>query len=239
MMMGLRGVKGWFAAILAAAALGGQAAHAQLPVSETQLETFLGLSTGGGLNAGDLTNLGNGPVTSGSAIMQTIGVSAGETLSFDYNFLTNAPPIGGLGGLDPFAFIMAPTLMTLSDNGYNSSPPTPTSPGSAYAYQSGVTMFSETFMTAETFSFGLGVANVTTDQYGSALDVSNFMLSGGSLGTWSMIGEVSPDGSPGGFVMSSSVPEPSSIVLLVLGGLGVAVAYRRRSSRAIPIPLSA
>ena len=48
----------------------GNAARAQSPVTETELEVFLGLNPPSGLNSGDLTNLGNGPVTSGSAIMR-------------------------------------------------------------------------------------------------------------------------------------------------------------------------
>ena len=85
---------------------------AQSAVPEAQLETFLGLNPPIGLNSGDLTNLGNGPVTSGSAIMQSITVSAGATLTFDYNFLTNAPPPASnpLGAVDPFGFVTAPTL---------------------------------------------------------------------------------------------------------------------------------
>ncbi len=89
-----RRLMGWLAAGIAAVLLGGGDARAQSLVPESQLETFLGL------NQGDLTGLNNGPVTSGSAISQTITVSAGATLTFDYNFLTNAPPPGtGPGGL--------------------------------------------------------------------------------------------------------------------------------------------
>ncbi len=36
-----------------------------------------------------------------------------------------------------------------------------------------------------------------------------------------------PLGDPG-FVLSTSVPEPSSVVLLVLGGLGAVVGFSRR-----------
>ena len=101
----------------------------QSPVSESQLETFLGLNPGTGLNSGDLTNLGNGPVTSGSAIMQTITVSAGATLTFDYDFLTNAPPAATklLGAIDPFAFFTPPTLTDFADN-YSYPTPMPSAP---------------------------------------------------------------------------------------------------------------
>lgn len=42
----------WLGAILAFAAIGGGVARGQSPVSETQLELFLGLSTGSGLGTG-------------------------------------------------------------------------------------------------------------------------------------------------------------------------------------------
>ena len=52
-------------------------------VSDVALETFLGLAVG------TLDALSAGDVTEGSAIKQTLTVSAGDSLSFDWNFLTN------------------------------------------------------------------------------------------------------------------------------------------------------
>ena len=48
------------AAIVALAMIGGGARKGQSAVSESQLEIFLGLSTGNGLGSGALTNLGIG-----------------------------------------------------------------------------------------------------------------------------------------------------------------------------------
>ena len=110
---------GWLGAILAFAAIGGGVARGQSPVSETQLELFLGLSTGSGLGTGALSGLGNGPVTDGSAMMQTITVGpGGGLLSFSYDFLTNAPSPASnpLGALDPFAFDTQPVLTDIADN---------------------------------------------------------------------------------------------------------------------------
>ena len=91
-MPGLQQCRNWLAAIVVFAMIGGGAARGQSAVSETQLELFLGLSTGNGLSSGALTNLGNGPATDGSAIMQSIAVGpGGGVLSFSYDFLTNAP----------------------------------------------------------------------------------------------------------------------------------------------------
>ena len=229
-------LRGWLAAIIAFAVIGGGVARAQSAVSESQLETFLGLSTGSGLGTGDLTNLGNGPVMNGSAIMQPITVTAGETLSFNYNFLTNAPSpaTNPLGALDPFAFVTQPVLTDFADN---FSTLTAAPPQSGFLFQTGTQSFSETFATGGTYMFGIGVVDVTTDQYTSALAVSDFAMSSGSFpDRWSTLGNVSISGAPGSFVISTSVPEPSSIVLLVLGGLGVGIACRHRKSRAISNP---
>ena len=177
-------IQSCLAAIIAFAAIGGSVARAQSAVSESQLETFLGLNPGSGLNSGDLTNLGNGPVTSGSAIMQSITVSAGAKLTFDFDFLTNAPPPATnlLGAVNPFAFFTTPTLTDFADNysTYPSSMPS-APPQTGFLYQSGYTTETISFATAGTYTLGIGVANVTTDSYGSALLLDNFSLTGGSL----------------------------------------------------------
>jgi hypothetical protein len=242
MQIGLRGVRGWLAGLLACAVLGPGAARAQSAVPESQLETFLGLSTGSGLNSGALTGLGNGPVMNGSAIMQSITVSAGDTLSFDYNFLTNAPSpatVGYLNAIDPFAFITSPTLTDFADN-YSSLVAAPLQSG--FLYQTGYTPSSVTFMTGGTYSFGIGVADVTTDQYSSALEVTGFTLSSGSITNgsfstgdftgWSTIGNTSILAAPTGLggnqalISTASVPEPSSILMLLTGGFGAAFVIR-------------
>jgi hypothetical protein len=253
MQIGLRGARAWLAGFLACAVLGPGVAQAQSSVPESQLETFLGLSTGGGLNSGALTGLGNGPVMNGSAIMQSITVSAGDTLSFEYNFLTNAPSpatVGFLNAIDPFAFYTAPALTDFADN-YSSLGAAPSQSG--FLYQTGYTPISVTFMTAGTYSFGIGLADVTTDQYSSALEVTNFALSSGSLtngsfGTgdftgWSTIGDTSVIPMPSGLgasglsyqalISTASVPEPSSILMLLTGGFGAAFAIRHMA-RATP-----
>jgi hypothetical protein len=244
MQIGLRGMRGWLAGLLACAVLGSGAARAQSSVPETQLETFLGLSTGSGLNSGALTGLGNGPVMNGSAIMQTINVTAGDTLSFNYNFLTNAPSpatVGFLNALDPFAFITSPALTDFADN-YSTLVSAPS--GSGFLYQTGFTPSSVTFTTGGTYSFGIGVVDVTTDQYSSALEVTGFTLSSGSITNgsfstgdftgWSTIGNTSVMAAPStldgnlALISTASVPEPSSIVLLLTGGFGAAAVIRRK-----------
>ena len=239
---------GWLATILAVATLGGLPARAQVqaPVSEMQLETFLDSSAGGGLDSGAPTGLGNGLVIDGSAIMQTITVSAGTTLSFHYNFLTNVPSpasAGLLNALNPFAFTTQPSLVDFEDNysnypsGFGAAPA-----GSGFRYQSGLLTDTVTFTTAGTYNFGIGVADVTTDQYSSALEVTGFTLSSGSLingsfstgnfNGWSTIGNDSIIGSPGSYMaIISTVPEPSGLVLLTAGVAGMRIVARRRRAR--------
>jgi hypothetical protein len=245
-MAGLRRLQGWFAAIIASILIGGGVARAQSAVPESQLETFLGLNPPSGLNSGDLTNLGNGPVTSGSAILQSITVSAGSTLTFDYNFLTNAPPpiTNPLGALDPFAFITQPALTDFVDNFYGyPTPMASASPSTGFLYETGLNSFSETFAAAGTYNVGIGVVNVTTDQYSSALLFENLELTGaGSTtnGAPMSIGNVSIQATDGGtyqaLISTASVPEPSSIVLLLAGGLCAAVVVRRRKARLTAMP---
>jgi hypothetical protein len=248
MMINLRAVRVLLAVVAASAAFGGEVARAQSAVSESQLEVFLGL------NQGDLTGLNNGPVVAGSAIMQSITVSAGATLSFDYDFLTNQPPPATnlLSALDPFAFVTQPALTDFADNYYNYPTPMPSAPAqTGFMYNTGYNSFTETFSMAGTYTLGIGVASVTDNTLTSGLLLDNFQLSGGSLvngsfGTgdftgWSTIGTtsivtsnfgISPTNGPyQAFLSTSTVPEPSSTVLLVLGGLGVTVAVRSRKPR--------
>jgi hypothetical protein len=65
-------------------------------MSDADLETFLGLAEG------SLDGLGNGDATEGSAIKQTIAVQAGDTLTFDWDFLTNE---GMSSYFNDFAFV--------------------------------------------------------------------------------------------------------------------------------------
>ncbi len=122
-----------------------------------------------------------------------------------------------------------------------------------FLYQTGYTPFSLTFTTAGTYSLGIGVANVTTDQYSSGLLVDQLravlgehhqrIVRTGDFTGWSTIGNTSiqtigfgigPTGGPyQALISTASVPEPSSILLLLTGGLGAAFVIRRMA-RATP-----
>ena len=144
----------WLAAIVAVAALAARPPAVEYSVPEAQRRPSW-LSTGSGLNTGALTGLGNGPVMNGSAIMQMITVPAGGgTLTFDADFLTNAPPPGAnlLSAIDPFAFstklvlLTWPTISPTIPRPLTTHPRRPARPlapsQTGYAYQSGYTSFS-------------------------------------------------------------------------------------------------
>lgn len=250
-MMILRPRVGLLAAIIALLAVSGGVAQAQSAVPEAQLETFLGLSTGSGLGTGALSGMGNGPVTLGSAMMQTIIVGqGGGTLAFSYDFLTNAPSTASnpLGALDPFAFTTQPTLTDFADN-FSTLVAAPAQTG--FLYQTGFQNYTIN-LAPGTYNWGVGVVDVTTDQFSSGLLLDNFSLTSGSIvngsfGTgdftgWSTIGNAQvvnssfgispPLGEFQAFLSTTSVPEPSSLVLLFVGALGVG-AYRLRLQKRV------
>jgi hypothetical protein len=243
-MIDFHTAKVWLAMIAAFAFFCCGVVQAQSAVPESQLETFLGLSQGA------LAGLDNGPVMNGSAIMQTITVgSGGGTLAFNYDFLTNSPSPASnpLAALNPFAFTTLPSLADFADN-FSTLTAAPSQTG--FLFQTGYQNFSVN-LAPGTYSWGIGVVDVTTDQFSSGLLLSDISLTSGtivngSFGTgdftgWSTIGNTSVVNSsfgiaPSGgqyqaFLSTASVPEPSSIVLLVLGGLGMTAGYRHHKRR--------
>jgi PEP-CTERM motif len=238
-MIGFHTAKVRLAMIAASAFFCCGVVRAQSAVPESQLESFLGLSQGA------LAGLNNGPVMNGSAIMQTITVGpGGGTLAFNYDFLTNAPSPASnpLAALDPFAFTTLPSLADFADN-FSTLTAAPSQTG--FLFQTGYQNFSVN-LAPGTYSWGIGVVDVTTDQFSSGLLLSDVSLTSGtivngSFGTgdftgWSTIGNTSvvtsdfgissTNGPNQAFISTASVPEPSSMVLLVLGGLGATLARR-------------
>jgi hypothetical protein len=110
------------------------------------LETFLGLP-GGSLNA-----LGNGVTHGGSAIQQTFGANAGQTLTFAWNFITDEQPPSIF---NDFAFWSLNSLSTLA--GANGSSLIPFSS----SLQTGFHATSFLIPVTGTYTLSLGVANVS------------------------------------------------------------------------------
>jgi hypothetical protein len=130
--------------------------------SETELESFLGLETG------TLDGLGNGDATEGSGLAQTIRVEAGETLTFDWNYLTNEESDSIY---NDFAFITIDgQAIALADT--NSDLTTSTVDG--YDLETGYNTFSYEFTASGEYTIGLGVVDVTDQRFDSALVVDNF-----------------------------------------------------------------
>ncbi len=138
-------------------------------VSDTQLETFLGLTSG------SLDGLGNGNATVGSAIKQTVTVSAGTQLSFDWNFLTNESTPTSFNDFG-FVSIVSNTLDTLANtnSSFGFSP-------TIFNEETGFDIFSHTFQTAGTFTLGIGVVDVGDTVVDSGLLVDNLSFTGNSF----------------------------------------------------------
>ena len=136
-------------------------------VTDTDLETFLGLTLG------SLDGLGNGDATQGTAIKQTVTVSAGTQLSFDWNFLTNEGTPSSTYNDFTFVSIVSDTLDTLADT--NSSF---VSSATSFNEETGFSNFSYTFSTAGTYTIGVGVVDVQDTSVSSALLVDNFSFTG-------------------------------------------------------------
>jgi hypothetical protein len=136
----------------------------------TTVEPFLGLAT----NA--LASLVSN-VTNGSAIKQTITVSAGLTLTFDWNFLTTEAP--GETFYRDFGFLsITPvgaggTLVKLADT-VSSLVAAP--PATGFGNMTGFHTFTFTFTTDGTYVLGVGAMNAGDTAFPSALLVDNFQV---------------------------------------------------------------
>ena len=205
-----------------------------------------------------LTGLNNGPVMNGSAIEQTITVPAGATLSFNYAFLTNEPVTLSAGRGQPVCIRDEPEP---GQDFADTFSPLVSSPHRSHSGGwTGYDSFSETFATAGTYTLGIGVANVTDKHvYFRVYYSTTSSCPADSIAAMEALrrkrlywlvdnrqrrrpdvlftGIAPPDGKYQAFLSTASVPEPSSVVLLTLGGLcavamaGVRAATGRRPLR--------
>jgi hypothetical protein len=124
-----------------------------------------------------LNNFGKGEVTKGSAIQQKFTAKAGDTLSFDWNFLTNEilPPVS----FSDFSF----ASITSSDNSVSSlleladvTDTTSEFSLTEFFQETGFRTFSLKLPTTATYTLGLGIIDVGDSDLDSGLLVDNFKL---------------------------------------------------------------
>ena len=167
-------------------------------VSASDLETFLGLAPG---TLNGLSPSGQAAVE-GSGITQTFSANAGDVLSFDWNFLTNEIADGS--GINDFAFASIGSPFVLADTftlAHSSS-------SIDFADETGFQTFFFPLPSSGLYTLKLGVVDVEDRSVDSGLLVDRIALS-------------SPDPEP-------LIPEPTSLMLVGLGGLGAGLLQMRR-----------
>ena len=140
-----------------------------------------------GVSGPAIVGLSAGTPTNGTGISQDVTVLAGDTLSFDWNFLTDELNEDamyndfGFFSISGSAFLLASRNSSTFDMSF---------PPAGFDGQTGWTTQTYTFPSAGTFKIGFGVFNVGDSGHNSVLLLD---------------------------AISISVPEPSSIVLLSIG----------------------
>lgn len=152
------------------------------------LESFFGVSAGafGALNTHSSTS-----ATEGSGIQQTITATAGSTISFSWNHLTNE--LQNDPTFDDLSFVVINGTATLLADSWATTVAGP----SGYARQTGYQTFSFTVPTTGTYNVGVGVVDMNDTFVDSGLLVDNFVLTG------------------------TGVPEPTTVALVGLAGSAV------------------
>jgi hypothetical protein len=138
-------------------------------MSVTDIEMFLGLPTGA------VAGLAAGTPTAGSALRQTITVSAGMELTFFYNFLTNEQTPDGNYNDRAFFSVAGPGLQAASLLADTYTTPFSNS-ASAYKETTGYRTFQYAFPQSGQYTIGFGVTDARDTSYDSALLVDQIML---------------------------------------------------------------
>lgn len=151
-----------------------------------------------GLGGPAIAGLGAGTPTNGTGVSQDVTVSAGDTLYFDWNFLSDE--LNESATYNDFAFF------SVSGSAYllasrNSSTFDIGSPPAGFDGQTDWSTYSYTFPAAGTYKIGFGVFNVGDTGHNSVLLLD---------------------------AISIPVPEPAGVALLATGLLAVAFVGSRR-----------
>jgi hypothetical protein len=206
--------------------------------NHTVVESFLGLA------ANALSGLVSN-VTNGSAIKQTLTVSAGMTLTFDWNFLTNESvgehtyrdfgflsitPVGAGGTLVDLADTTSPLVAAPSATGFN--------------HMTGFNTFTFTFTADGTYTLGVGAMNAGDTGTNSALLVDNFQVTM-SEGGGAVAGTLGREAVAHGVSQPSTEANPLAALAAwsrdpsaVSAAATVAVFASSQESTSVPAPLS-
>lgn len=222
--------------LLGTGVMGVQPVAIAQPVSDAELENFLGQPSG------TIDGLGNGNATEGSAIKQNFSASAGQTVTLNWNFLTNEATPDTL--YNDFAFVSVRPLggtSTLADT--NSRFPL-LGNNTRFNNETGYNTFSYEIPTTGTYTLGLGVVDVEDRVVSSGLLVDNVNVgTNGSFETgdfsgWETIGNtrivdsnfgIDPmEGNSQAYL--ATVPEPSTILGSMMV-LGVGTLLKRTAKR--------
>lgn len=178
--------------------------------TDSGIEVLLGLPADS-LDDLSATTPGGGNATDGSAIWQSFQANAGDTISFDFIFLTNEEPPDP--EVNDFAFASITVDGVLADGVLavlaDTNDPD-TASGSVFIEETGVLSFSHVLTAGGTVQLGIGVLDEDDSLIESAMLVDN--------------------------VLHQPVPEPSSYHLAFVGFASCCIAagwecFRRRRSR--------
>ena len=134
-------------------------------VRSEDLEVFLGLQSG------ELDRLDNGFTIEGSAIKRIVNVAAGDTLSFDWNFLTDENTPDSIFNDFAFFSITPGAALEITDTRSDFI-----FSNTSFQEETEYSGFSYTFESSGTFTLAVGVVDVVDDGMDSALLVDNFAI---------------------------------------------------------------
>lgn len=150
----------------------------------------------------------NGVAFEGSAIKRTINVKAGDSLTFEWNFLTNENSPLVNDSFNDYSFFLVNDKINKLGNIDDAKLSNPNSLKGFYQ-ETGITSFKYTFDNTGTYTIAFGVVDIDDFTVSSALSIQNLAL------------ESSP--------ISESIPEPTTIFGTLIA-LGLSALFRKTGS---------
>jgi hypothetical protein len=153
-----------------------------------------------GITSAQLDALGYGEAFGGSAIKQTFTANAGDTLSFNWNFLTNESLPSSS---NDFAFVVtlgSPTGLADTNAAFIPS-------NTIFSNETGFQTFSRILSIGGNYTLGIGIVNVADGEIGSGLLIDNVALTSGP---------------------TPAIPTPALLPSLI--GMGIATLRKKRKA---------